>query len=220
MRSRVNPPSWIVTDSCFILHILSTQDDNFGTNPRCWTDLWHRHPAVIPWGKQSKGGCSCIWGILFLFICPYVSSQISLWFAVVLAEALQRLRCRCAARSVSAIRFQQLPVSGCCKITREDHIWQWGYSPPPPTLKPLASFEQTRFWIGGGRGAFKSPKLWLAAPSACPSYWHLVLLYQLLIKQCSRTASVKISMQRETGVCLPAVASRFWNKSRMLAFHY
>lgn len=92
--------------------------------------------------------------------------------------------------------------------------------PPPPTLKPLASFEQTRFWIGGGRGAFKSPKLWLAAPSACPSYWHLVLLYQLLIKQCSRTASVKISMQRETGVCLPAVASRFWNKSRMLAFHY
>lgn len=78
-----------------------------------------------------------------------------------------------------------------------------------PNPKPLASFEQTRFWIGGGRGAFKSPKLWLAAPSACPSYWHLVLLYQLLIKQCSRTASVKISMQRETGVRLPAVASRF-----------
>lgn len=32
--------------------------------------------------------------------------------------------------------------------------------------------------------------------TACPSFWHIVTLYPLLIAQCSRTTSVQISMQR------------------------
>lgn len=185
---------------------------------------------MLNWPLAPSSGCNptgeTIKRGLFIYLGNFISVYLPLCVITnlfVIRGLARRGAAEAAMQVCSTLRLSdQVSATSCFGLLqnhqRGSHLALRIFT--PPTLKPLASFEQTRFWIGGGRGAFKSPKLWLAAPSACPSYWHLVLLYQLLIKQCSRTASVKISMQRETGVRLPAVASRFWNKSRMLAFHY
>lgn len=71
----------------------------------------------------------------------------------------------------------------------------------------------------GWKRHVQKPKAAAHCSPACPSYWHLVSLYQLLIRQCSRTGSVQISMQKERSL-LPALASKCRNKPRMLDFPY
>lgn len=51
----------------------------------------------------------------------------------------------------------------------------------------LVHFSTHVFWIRGWKWRAPNPKAAARRSPACPSYWHLVLLYQLLIEQCSRT---------------------------------
>lgn len=126
------------------------------------------------------------------FVCSYVSSQVcSLGFAILLSEAPQV----CDSRRLS----DRVSATSCFGLLqnhkRGSHLA--GRNLVLSTPKPLGSFEHARFWIRGWKRRARNPKAAARFSPACPSYWHLVSLYQLLIKQRSRTASVQISMQRE-----------------------
>lgn len=185
-RSRAEPPSPILIDSCFILHILSTQDDNIGRNPLSRTEVWHRHAAVI-WWRNNQKEVGCVFGAFFsLFICSYVSSQIcSSWFAILLSAAPQMLQV-CSSRRLS----DQVSATSCFGLLqnhkRGSHLAVRKKCFQLPSL--LVHFSTHGFfWIRGWKWRAPNPKAAARRSPACPSYWHLVPLYQLLIKQCSRT---------------------------------
>lgn len=209
-RSRADPLSQILIDSGFILRISSAQDDDTGTNPSCWAGPWRSNPALT-WcfelEKQSRGCCSWIWGILGLFICSYVSSRISsLRFAFLLSDAVMQV---CSTLPPS----DRVSATSCFGLLRNHergcHLAVRIFN-PEAALFILAHACLAHGWEARSEAAAHRSL-------ACPSYWHLVWLYQLLIRQCSRTASVQISMQKERGL-LPALVSKCRKKPSMLAF--